>query len=196
MSTVEMIRSAIMTTSCDTAKAMAEVLHKGDPLAAAQAVNDALQGLLLSQAFASCQDATAGGKDTSTTPGSSKLASEAFLSGLVGKRSDGRDDKQMNVFKHAKLIPKFPGPPCEHEPELWENYWEKLYAYQQAIKASDLEMAYIIKTSADDNTELYKTLEHLQFSDGTLEAAGFEGVKQCMTDDYAPTGHLIKKDDS
>ena len=46
---------------------------------------------------------------------------------------------------------------------------------------------------ATRDSKLFQTLEHVKNTDGTFEAAGLEGIKELMHQDYAPTGHLIKK---
>ena len=53
-------------------------------------------------------------------------------------------------------------------------------------------LAFMIKETANRDSELYQTLEHLKHTDGSLYQQGLAGVKQLMTEDYAPSGHLIK----
>jgi hypothetical protein len=64
---------------------------------------------------------------------------------------------------------------------------------QNTLNCSDYFLALLIKHTAVKESELYQTLEHLKFTDGTFEAAGLDGVKALMEEDYAPSGHLIKK---
>ena len=54
-------------------------------------------------------------------------------------------------------------------------------------------LAYLIKETASRDSELYQTLEHLKHTDGTFELAGLDGVKKLIEQDYAPTGHLVKR---
>ena len=50
----------------------------------------------------------------------------------------------------------------------------------------------MIKETAEKHSSLAATLEHLKYSDGTFDAAGFEGIRKSMEEDYAPRGHAIK----
>ena len=132
------------------------------------------------------------------TPGSSgtfcesKIAREAVLEGLTGGKglSDSEKDKGM-LYKRAKLLPPFPGSRCRTEPDLWEDWWEKAFAIQTTLCCSVIFLAYTIKETAQKDSELYQTLEHLKHTDGSLDAAGLEGFKKLMEKDFAPSGHLM-----
>ena len=50
----------------------------------------------------------------------------------------------------------------------------------------------MIKETADKTSSLAVTLDHLKYADGTFDAAGFEGIRLCMEEDYAPRGHAIR----
>ena len=50
----------------------------------------------------------------------------------------------------------------------------------------------MIKETADKHSSLAATLEHLKYTDGTFDAAGFSGILAVMTEDYAPRGHAIR----
>ena len=50
----------------------------------------------------------------------------------------------------------------------------------------------MIKETAEKHSSLAGTLEHLKYSDGTFEAAGFDGIRASMEENYAPRGHAIK----
>ena len=50
----------------------------------------------------------------------------------------------------------------------------------------------MIKEAADKHSSLASTLEHLKYSDGTFDTAGFEGIRRIMEEDYAPRGHAIR----
>ena len=67
-----------------------------------------------------------------------------------------------------------------------------MYGIQNALSCSDYFLALLIKHTAAKDSELFQTLEHLKFIDGTFESAGFEGLAQLIEEDYAPSGHLIK----
>jgi hypothetical protein len=64
---------------------------------------------------------------------------------------------------------------------------------QNTLKCSDYFLALLIKHTPLKESELYQTLEHLKFIDGTFAAVGLDGIKARMEEDYAPSGHLIKK---
>ena len=49
----------------------------------------------------------------------------------------------------------------------------------------------MIKETAQKDSELHQTLEHLKHTDNSLAIAGLEGVKKLMEEDYAPSGHLM-----
>ena len=51
----------------------------------------------------------------------------------------------------------------------------------------------MIKAMADKGNYLWNTLRHLQYADGSLERAGLRGIEQCLTEDYGPKGHTVKR---
>ena len=76
---------------------------------------------------------------------------------------------------------------------MWEDWWEQVFAIQSTLGVSDTMLAYMIKEASTKNSELGNTLEHLKHTDHSLLKAGFPGVKALIEEDYAPSGHLIKK---
>ena len=184
-SSVSVIKLMCAEAMKQAAIAAANQLHEGDPVAATLAVNEALKEALAANLFPAY-----------STPGSdrpkSKIAQEAVLEGITGGRGLSDDDKQKGLlYKRAKLLPAFPGSRCRNEPDLWEEWWEKAYAIKRCTNCDDTFLAYMIKEHASKESELYQTLEHLKHTDGSLDAAGLEGVKALMTEDFAPTGHLM-----
>ena len=64
--------------------------------------------------------------------------------------------------------------------------------FQKVVRGSDDFLALMIKETAEKHSSLAATLEHLKYSDGTFDVAGFEGIRACLEEDYAPRGHAIR----
>ena len=99
---------------------------------------------------------TPGGK---TTPGSrdsgSKMARDAILDGITGGRlSDSDKTRGDKLYKHAKLLPRFPGLKCKTVPEVWEDWWEEVFGIQNVLEVNDLTLAYMIKETATKDSDL------------------------------------------
>ena len=63
---------------------------------------------------------------------------------------------------------------------------------QATLNCFDTMLAFMIKETANRDSELYQTLEHLKHTDGCVLQQGLEGVKKLITEDDAPSGHHIK----
>ena len=90
-------------------------------------------------------------------------------------------------------MPPFPGTACKTQPDVWEDLWERVFALKELLKVDDTMLACMINEIAGKHSELRQTLDNLNYIDGTLVKAGFEGVKKLIEEDYAPSGHLIKQ---
>ena len=120
-------------TACaakDAAVKSATLLYPDDPTAAAIATSNALTGAL-KNAYSGPASSPGGAGTASLTPQSnfqSKLAQEAVLAGIIGNTSDGVKfaNEGNQLFKNAKLMPIFPGIACKTQPDVWEDYWEKV----------------------------------------------------------------------
>ena len=115
----------------------------------------------------------------------SKTTESIVLGALTGNKSH-------EVSKYQHTFPTFPGDVCRDDIDLWEKYWESVYGFQKVVKCSDDFLALMIKETADKHSSLASTLEHLKYSDGTFDTAGFAGIRRIMEEDYAPRGHAIR----
>ena len=191
MSSSKMVETIIAQAARDAAVAAAAELHPDDPQAASHCVVDAMQSVLTSKLASSNTPAT----ERTTPISESKLSQQAILTGICDNKDLDKtpwEKEKGMLYKNAKLIPTFPGSRCRHEPDVWEDWWERVYAIQNTINCSDTMLAFMIKHAANKDSELYQTLEHLKHTDGSLFQQGLEGVKKLITEDYAPSGHLIK----
>ena len=193
MSGSKVIETIIAQTVRDTAIAAATTLHPDDPQAASMAVADAMQSVLVSRLTPS--DTPGHGDSQRTTPRSeSKFTQQAILSGICDQKDLDKawEREKGSLYKYSKLLPSFPGSQCRTQPDVWENWWERVYGIQATLNCSDTMLAFMIKETANRDGELFQTLEHLKHTDGSLFQQGLEGVKKLITEDYAPSGHLIK----
>ena len=191
MSSTKMVETIIAQAARDAAVAAATALHPDDPQAASHCVMDAMQSALASKLASSNTPAT----ERTTPLSESKLSQQAILTGICDTRDLDKtpwEKEKGMLYKNAKLIPTFPGSRCRHEPDVWEDWWERVYAIQNTINCSDTMLAFMIKHAANKDSELFQTLEHLKHTDGTLLQQGLEGVKKVIKEDYEPSGHLIK----
>ena len=162
-------------------QASAVNMYPDNPKAVATTVANALKPWLPAFGHAPVTSAT---HTTSSTP-LSKTTESIMLNALSGTKSH-------EVAKYTQTFPKFPGDACRDDVDLWEQYWERVYGFARIVRCDDEFLAHMIKETADKHSSLYLTLEHLKYSDGTFAAAGFEGVRYAMEQDYAPRGHAIK----
>ena len=71
------------------------------------------------------------------------------MAGIVGDRDVGRWEKEKShLYKNAKLMPPFPGSACKTQPDMWEDWWEKVFALKELLKVDDTMLAYMIKETA------------------------------------------------
>ena len=127
MSAAGAIQKAAAQAIGDTCSKIAAGLYPDDPTTAALAVATALQGVIAGTAF------TAPGSSSSTpfSQKESKFTQEAILAGIMGERSGtGSDPKTNYLYKNAKLVPPFPGSACRTQPDLYEDWWEQIFALQ------------------------------------------------------------------
>ena len=161
-------------------------LYPDDPQAVALTVASSLQPYMT--AFAPRGKT---GFFTEGTPGGptstplSKTTESIVLGAITGNKSH-------EVAKYQHTFPSFPGDRCRDDVDLWEKYWESVYGFQKVVRCDDNFLALMIKETADKHSSLSTTLEHLKYSDGTFDAAGFDGIRGCMEEDYAPRGHAIR----
>ena len=116
-----------------------------------------------------------------TTPHSeSKFTQQAILSGICDNKDLDKawDKKKGSLYKCSKLLPNFPGSQCRTQPDILENRWERVYGIQATLNCSDTMLAFMIKETANRDSELYQTLEHLKHTDGSLYQQGLGGVKK------------------
>ena len=121
-----------------------------------------------------------------TTPHSeSKFTQQAILSGICDNKDLDKawDKKKGSLYKCSKLLPNFPGSQCRTQPDILENRWERVYGIQATLNCLDTMLAFMIKETANRDSELYQTLEHLKHTDGCLLQQGLEGVKKLITED-------------
>ena len=116
----------------DAVVSAATTLYLDDPLAVGVAVADVFMKLSqrVSPIFASTP--------TLLTPESSvhsEVAKEAVLAAVSGDHEKWEKEKSM-LWKHAKTIPDFPGDRCRTDPDVWEDWWEKVYAIQTIMDCS------------------------------------------------------------
>ena len=123
----------------DSAVAAATSMYPDDPKAAALATTEALTTVLSTTLAAREESSGFGGRDTtSPTPNrfQSKHAQDIVLAGIISSRSDGdkwNSDKN-SLFKNAKLMPPFPGSAMRTQPDLWEEWWERIYALKEVLQ--------------------------------------------------------------
>jgi len=167
----------------------AQALFPDDPKAVALTVANTLQPYLIPFAplgrhlgFEGNQGMI--GSAIAVTP-LSKTTESIVLGALTGNKSH-------EVAKCQHTFPTFPGDARRDDVDLWEKYWESVYGFQKVVKFSDDFLALMIKETADKHSSLASTLEHLKYSDGTFDAAGFEGIRRAVQEDYAPRGHAIR----
>ena len=86
----------------------------------------------------------------------SKFTTQVVLDSLsTDDKRKAMDKEKSQILKHAHHIPVFPGSKCKTEPDLWEDWWERVYGIQNALNCSDYFLGLLIKHTATKDSELY-----------------------------------------
>ena len=188
----ELTRQIGWTALSEAVSKSAVALYPDDPQAVAITVANSLQPYMMAFAPRSSTGFPTSGiadygqrnNNTTTTP-LSKTTESIVLGAITGNKSH-------EVAKYQHTFPTFPGDRCRDDVDLWEKYWESVYGFQKVVRCDDQFIALMIKETAEKHSSLAATLEHLKYADGTFDAAGFEGIRKCMEDDYAPRDHAVR----
>ena len=180
----ELTRQVGWAALTEAVRASATTLFPDDPQAVAITVANSLQPYMMAFAprgllgFPTSGTTGLGHQQQSTTP-LSKTTESIVLGAITGNKSH-------EVAKYQHTFPTFPGDRCRDDIEAWEKYWESVYGFQKVVRCDDNFIALMIKETAEKHSSLAATLEHLKYGDGTFDAAGFEGIRKSMEEDYAP----------
>ena len=164
-------------------------LYPNDPAAVAVTVASALQKFMGSTGHMNTSSSQHQPGMTSRTPGQMSRISEGIILSSITETQN----KNPEIAKYATTFPKFPpGDQTRDEPDVYEDYWEKIAGFQNILNCSDDFLALMIKHTSSDHQQLSKTLKRLKYSDGSLQQAGLAGIKKLIEEDFAPRGHTVK----
>ncbi len=97
------------------------------------------------------------------------------------------------MTKFAEHFPVFDAKRCETELQAWDQYWEAIVSFKRITNCSDMIIAYLIKDSAAQGSELQVCLRDIghEEKDGMLDIqdVGLEGIKERMKEDFGPKIH-------
>ena len=154
MSSVDCAKTVILEATKTAVVESALAMHGGDTKAVAVTVAEALQGVFckdfLTETPSQARPATAGSLDSTPDSFASKMVTDAVLASMASPDQKRASDKQgSQLIKYAPHMPHFPGVKCRDEPDLWEDYWEKVLTLQHTLKCPDYFIAMMIKHNAE-----------------------------------------------
>ena len=103
------------------------------------------------------------------------------------------DNYAYFVSKFAQHFPAFDPKRSELQLSAWEDYWEAIEGFKRITRCSDMVVAYLIKDSAPQGSELAVCLRDVNHTgeNGYIDIhdLGLEGIKKRMKEDFGPKMH-------
>ena len=128
--------------------------------------------------------------------GREEIDKEQFDKKTPDKDGKGKTDSYAwFVTKFAEHFPQFDPKKAEVELGAWESYWESVTAFKRITNCSETTLAYLIKDSAAQGSELAVCLQDVghEAVDGMVDIndLGLEGIKARMQEDFGPKSHHL-----
>ena len=203
----DMLRDIMYKTCQDTVSAVAASMYPNDPRTAAELAINVMTETLVTQSNSRGSSSPLKSllvPESSQTPGQfptgstfgneSKFTQQLIIDSLSeSDRKKAYDKERTMTHKYIEKFLVFPGNRCRSEPNIWDEYWEKVYAFQYQLGCSNNFLSTMIFETRSKYPDLVQSFHHLRYSDGSMQKEGFDGIKALMIEDFQPKGHLIKK---